>query len=351
MRILQVTTHFFPFVGGLEHFVLDLSREQAKSQDVTVLTLKYNKDLETETRNDNIRILRFPGYCLLPHRYIWPRFGFSRKISEINPDVVFTHTRFFATSFFAGQWAKHHHKKWIHVEHGEGNVHSKNIFLAIAAQIIDAFLGKWIFKNADVLVVFSEKAQKFVEQNGVDSDKIKIIPSGISIPSVFKPIPRKNNALFFGRMVAEKGVREILECAAQCPDWTFELVGSGSLFYSEILPNVLWTPEILHECVPEKIQNADVILAPSYAEGFSLSVLESLAEGRAVISTRVGIAQNLLSPEFFIPSRDAHALCEKLKFFSQKFFLLEQEGRKNYERAHLFSFERMMGKYNQLLSL
>ena len=348
MKILHITTHFFPFIGGLENIVLQLAQNQTKKNEVFVLTLQYDKNLsKTETKN-KIKIFRHPAFEILKNRYTWPRCKFSKNISCIDPEIVFTHTRFFVTSFLAGRWAIKNKKKWIHVEHGANRVQTKNFLLKIFAEFLDFLFGRWVLKNADQIVVLSEKGKNFVRKLGANPQKIKIIPNGVKINKTLKPLPKKNKALFFGRMIREKGILEILQAAQKCPDWDFELIGEGPLFQKKILPNVIWTPVMSHDQIKKKINESDLILNPSHSEGFSLTIIESAACGRPILATDCGVAKKIISPKFLI--KNSFELIKKIKWLKNNYDILEAEGKKNWNIVkEKFSLEKMEKEYEKLL--
>ncbi len=350
MNILHVTTHFHPFIGGLENLVLDVATHQSKTNNVSILTLQYSKNLPVKELVEKIKVMRHPSCTILKDQYSLPQWGFSRRILERNPDVLFTHTRFFLTSFLAGRYFKKNfpNRKWIHVEHGQNFVTSCNSFVKFSARIFDEILGRWIFRHADTVVIMSKTGEIFVRKLGAQN--IQIISTGVDIPENIQTPPGKNKALFFGRLVREKGILEIIEAAEKCSEWNFELVGSGPLFKVKNLANVMWTGEIAHEKMNKKIQSADVIILPSWSESVSMAVLESCANGRAVLASDVGENANILSLDFLIPPRDRDALVKKLKALAGKYEVLEMEGKKNREFAmRKFSREKMLEEYDKVL--
>lgn len=359
MKILHVTTHFYPFVGGLENLVLSIATEQAKTHEVTILTLKYDKSLPNEEVVDGVKIIRLPAIRLLKNQYSIPRLGFSRKVRELNSDVLFTHTRFFITSALAGfsnPGSKMKEKfepgfvsnnTWIHVEHGQNFVEAKNIFLKLGARLLDLTIGKFIFRKADKIVVLGERGREFVNNLAGRKDNVFVISNGVKIP-VTKNAPRKNKALFFGRIIPEKGVGEIIEAAKSIPNWTFDIYGKGGILGSK--DNVVFHGEITPDQVSTKIQESDLVILPSWSEGNSLAVLEAAANARPILATPVGQNEKVISPEFLIPVGNVEKMVEKLDKFEGSFDTLEREGLKNREIIKKdFSFKEMVRKYEDLV--
>lgn len=114
-------------------------------------------------------------------------------------------------------------------------------------------------------------------------------------------LPEGPLALFVGRLVAQKGIRQLLAAWQFMPtlqkEATLVIVGAG--------PDV---DRVLHEAgkpssrviflgtrdnIAELMQAADVLVLPSPYEAFGNVVLEALATGLPVIACRTGVAQQL----------------------------------------------------------
>jgi len=354
MKILHVTTHFLPFAGGLEQFVWDLACSQSKHHHVTVLTLAHLSNLPSQEKKNGVHIIRHSSFSVLRDQYRWPFPSFAQAIDRIRPDIVFTHTRFFVTSFLAGKKVlalrkKRFRVRWIHVEHGQNAVLTANEIVRFFALVWDKTIGKWIFRHADRVVAVSKKGQTFIQS--ISGRKASIISTGTKIPQSFRSIPRIHKVLFFGRMVREKGVLEILIAAEKSQSWHFEMVGTGPLFQSQKLSNLTWTKSISHEQINAKIQSADIVLLPSWSESVSLALLEAAANKRAILATNVGENATIVSPEFLLPRKDGSSIAQKLNTLYQRFDLLQQAGENNFRRMRdQFSREKMIHEYEKILS-
>jgi len=345
MKILHITTHFPPFVGGLENLVWQVAREQASRREVAVLTLKHDPKLPDFEVREGVRIFRVRGWEILENRWIFPRFGFEKKVREVAPEVIFTHTRFFATSFFGGRVARKIGARWVHVEHGSNFVRAKNRFVRGMAWIFDRIFGRWVLKNADRVMTLSEAGRDFVKN--LAGREAVIVPNGVQIPAVIPPPPRQNRAIFFGRLIAEKGIFEVLGAARMCPEWKFEICGGGGNFSPKNEPkNVKFAGEVAPEAIFERVAGADLAILPSWSEGSSLAVLESAAVGRPVLATDVGENRKICSADFLVEAGRAESLAEKLRAWRGKFEFLEREGARVRTRvAERFSFEEMVARW------
>lgn len=150
--------------------------------------------------------------------------------------------------------------------------------------------------------------------------------------------------LFVGRLLADKGIRELLAAAktvkAQHPDVEIDIVGPLDENPESIQQTELdqWIKEgIINyfgrlDDVRPRLAEASVFVLPSYREGTPLSTLEALAVGRAVITTDApGCRETVIDGEngFLIPVQDSHALSEAMLKFIQQPDLIQSMGQRS----------------------
>jgi glycosyltransferase involved in cell wall biosynthesis len=162
-----------------------------------------------------------------------------------------------------------------------------------------------------------------------------VIPgSGINV-EYFKPNPDPSAAdtslrfLFFGRLILHKGIREFIDAAkmlrAILPNARFQLLGnpdagnptsvSDTELQSWIVDGIV---EHLgeHRDVRPYIQQADVVVLPTYREGMSRALLEGAAMGKPLIGSDVAGSRELIDEGltgFLCRARDAHSLADAME--------------------------------------
>ena len=180
-----------------------------------------------------------------------------------------------------------------------------------------------MFRRADRVVVLGQSwADWVVETHGVSPERVHVLYNGVP-----RPIRRTRSdgpcrILLLGRIGPRKGVPELLD-ALDSPTlrdraWTAVLAGDGDLeIYRRrvaeagladrvTLPGWLDATE-----AAELLAQADILVLPSHAENFPISVIEALAARVAVITTPVGATPELLRDghtALFVPVGDASAL-------------------------------------------
>jgi len=191
---------------------------------------------------------------------------------------------------------------------------------SIAKKIIQIVL-----KNSELLIVQSENIKKFVKSisdtpcsviyNGVDSD-ITVKHSNINDEII--------NLIFIGSLTKNKGVFDIIDAASKLPNkkYMFTFIGVGPvqefLNYSENLGIKKITNfhgTVSHTEKIKLLRESHIMLLPSYAEGQPVSILEGMAAGLPVISTKVGSIHEIIIDDingFTIEPGNTHKLYEKI---------------------------------------
>lgn len=149
----------------------------------------------------------------------------------------------------------------------------------------------------------------------------------------FKPMQKKQSYekliyLFVGRLLYDKGVTELFEAAQafkkQCPEteiWVVGAIDDGN-------PSAVAKAEVeaqeangtirywgVSNDVRSIMQEADVVVLPSYREGLPRVMLESLAMGKPIITTdTAGCRETVQDAKngFIVPVKDANALADAM---------------------------------------
>ena len=178
-----------------------------------------------------------------------------------------------------------------------------------------------VLENSNEILIGSKSFASEVEENHrVDAANFTIVPGAVDTNRF---TPRENRSagefidpktpviLYHGRVDRRKGALDLLEAFAAL---TKEIETKPRLIYSGIGPdfdavqarvtelNLTESVEmrgyIEYENVPQIYREADVFASPTYAEGFSNTILEAMASGLPVVSTKaVGVVDCLRDGE------------------------------------------------------
>ena len=214
---------------------------------------------------------------------------------------------------------------------------------------------KVMVKCADEIIVLSENAKKYFKEtynretvlihNGIDKPTLKQAEKITDLYGV------KGNDYIctVSRLTAEKGIHYLLDAYAKIKtDKKLIIAGdtSDTDEYVNLLkekaagnPNIIFTGFISGEILQEIFSNAYVVAVPSDIEGMSISLLESLSYGNAVLASN--IPENTLVTEdkaMLFQKSDVEDLTRKLQL------LCDDETAVNSLKTGVDEF--VLGKYN-----
>lgn len=159
-------------------------------------------------------------------------------------------------------------------------------------------------KNYDAVIVFSERQRELLIDYGVSPHCVRVIPNGADIdtyapgPSDYKQAVGASLVIsYVGRIDPEKNVPDLLAAFQKLElpqDHKLVIVGNG-LDLSRLRRRAAGDHRVILRGyigdLKEKVRilrGTDIFVLPSSIEGLSLSLLEAMAVGNAVVATDVG---------------------------------------------------------------
>jgi len=160
-------------------------------------------------------------------------------------------------------------------------------------------LYKYIFSNADAVIVLSNYWKEVVDSKYNLGDKIRVIYNPCPRVDNTKSNTKKKQILYAGTLNQRKGYADLIKSfssiALKYPDWNIVLAGNGETDKAKRLSvqygiekqvRLLgWVDGDRKELA---YKESSVFCLPSYAEGFPMAVLDAWAYGLPVITTPVG---------------------------------------------------------------
>lgn len=193
-------------------------------------------------------------------------------------------------------------------------------------------LTRRVVRRAGRLLVVSEDLRRLaIADYGADPARTHAIPNGCNA-AIFHPADRRaarrrlgiaddaQLVLYVGRLVPEKGLRELLDAADALapthPALQLALIGDGPM-RGELQQRAGVAARPVHLPgaqdageVAAWMAAADLVTLPSYSEGHPNVLVEALACGRPVVASDVGGIPEVVDAGCGerVPARDAHAL-------------------------------------------
>ena len=175
--------------------------------------------------------------------------------------------------------------------------------------VFQKYLILCINKYINKVIFLSQKIENQFKEAGLEVSKTELLYNfyDLYFPLKERELIRRSklHLIFIGAIHKDKGVIELLTALNNLTDVDFHLDLCGQLTDESIRPEFTRLVEKLGSKVTiqgyvsgEKkymlLQRADILILPSYHEGMPLVILEALATGCAIISTKVGTTPEIL---------------------------------------------------------
>lgn len=150
-----------------------------------------------------------------------------------------------------------------------------------------------------------------VQRLHIDAEKSSVIVNGVrdelldTMPQIEASTSGRIELAFVGSWIPRKGVRVLIDAVTELTrrniSFALRLLGTGR-DASDILPlfpaaaraSIAVLPSYRPEQLPQLLRGAEVLLHPSWTEGFSLALVEGMACGLAPIATASGGAATVV---------------------------------------------------------
>ena len=270
-------------------------------------------------------------------------FALRRWLKEQRPDIVNTHSSTDAWLTALAGW-----RRTVRTRH-------------ISAPVSGHAPNRWLYGSATRRVVTTGESLRrhLIERLRLPESHVVSIPTGIDL-NVYKKTNKRilglpEDAFVFGIVAtlrSWKGHADLIDAFSRLNDARFHLVIAGDGPQRPALEKKL--VERVHlighrEDVPQVLEAFDIFVLPSYAnEGVPQAVMQAMAMGLPVITTRVGAIEEVVTEGetgVFVPPRDVRALAEAMRSLAadegsrRKF---GEAGRRVAEQR--FSIERMLDR-------
>lgn len=187
-----------------------------------------------------------------------------------------------------------------------------------------------ILDMADRMLVLSDDLKMFFG-NLTNDDKIEVFPNTILVAtddqaknSVIQRKYGTHNILFLGRICKDKGIDELIEAARILKNQYDDLkIYVGGIFEETVYQDKFNANKDIIEFVGwvsgEKKNNllmkSDILVLPSYYEGFPVSIIDGMSKGCVCVATSVGAVPEIIEDGidgFVVEPKDIDSLVDGL---------------------------------------
>jgi len=370
LNLVMLNFEFPPIGGGGGNAHLCLLKEYASNPDlkIDVLTSAPTPGFFTEQLSKNITIYKVGLHKKDLH--FWRKIEviewllkakpyYRRLLRENNYDLA--HALF---AFPSGWLCYKSADKLPYIISLLGSdVPGKHARLQVDYEILGPLLFKPIWQNASVLTACSQglknRALKFLPSASID-----VIPTGVDLDQFYPgKSGKKSDAiklLTVGRLSVTKQVPvlinavEILHKAGH--KISFTIAGGGPLeqqlkqIVSEkaLTDIICMTGRINPEQMPEIYRRHDLLISATMQEGLSNAMLEAMASGLPIVTTRCeGLDELIAGNAIIIEKPDPRLIASAITQLMQNSRTYESMSAASRKQAELFSWSSVAEKYLQ----
>lgn len=345
MRILFCSRRFFPAISGMSVYATNLLRQLvAAGHDVTMVS-QYRADPTGTRVYGGGPPPEIPGVTVIGRRSLGEEAFAEPGGADFERDV---------DDMVATILTEHRKRPFdvLHAQYGYPNGWA--VLLAAREASVPTVVsiqggdGHWVgsccethrlgmlnvLNHANALLIGCESfAQEVVDRLGVSRDRFIIVPGAVDVAR-FRPPPGRApgdaanpvRLLYHGRVDRRKGSLDFLEALAllrgRGVPFAASISGIGPDYDSSralaerLGLDVAFTGYVDYDAAPALYREADVFVSPTYAEGFSNTILEAMASGLPSVSCfAVGVVDCLRDGEngLLVRPGDVPALAEALR--------------------------------------
>ena len=183
------------------------------------------------------------------------------------------------------------------------------------------------FAAAAAVVVLGTRWRRLVvDEIGVAPRRVRVVFNGAADPGAPRATPPREapRILFLGEFAPWKGIAELIAALGRISDRPWRLVCAGRGDWAEqavsaanagLAGRVQFLGWVDRTQAAALLRDASIVAVPSFIEGFSVTLIEALASGIAVVATPVGAHPDVLrhgENAMLAPPGDVTALADAL---------------------------------------
>lgn len=350
MKILLVTSLYYPYIGGGAHISNKLLVEGIEKEgiDVEVFTLGEEEKVEVindikinrlylnkitknflkrvREKNNKLEVLEKVRLVYINnfHFYnIYIYIKFKNILANYSKETIL-HTSDMPMFYQILWWkaAKKNNLKVIHTLRTDFFIskffpnRKSNFFIKLMSNLKILIFKYYSERYIDCVHSPSRYLLELHEKRGYKFKKTKVIPNTININNI-NPIKKEIEVMYIGRLTQEKGIMTLVKALKEMNLISKSLfIGDGILKDELLNVGCNITGWLTQEKVFEYMKKAKVIILPSeWEEAFGRVLIEGVANGTLVIGSDMGAIPEVLNYDkrYIFKTKDTNELKEKVK--------------------------------------
>ena len=314
------SANYLPNIGGVEKYTYFLAKQlKAMGHEATIVTNNVFSLAPYEETPEGVKIHRLPCYPLIGGRFPVPKRGAGfnslfREIACSPTDYVVINTRFYPHTFLGVKHAEKAGVRPIVIDHGSAYLTFGNPAIDVAVKAYEHAITAKLKQHSVDFYGVSGASVKWLKTFSIEG--LGVINNSIDADEYLAQASKRdfkkevaNSGCFLvsftGRLIPEKGVRNLLEAAKLLnndPQIQFALAGDGPL-KNELEQNNPGNMHLLGRLdasdIAALLNQSNCFCLPTRSEGFSTSLLEAAACCTTPVITNVGgVPEMIPSPEY-----------------------------------------------------
>lgn len=368
MKILELTNFSSGICGVWQRVKQESEVLTKKGHEVRIFSSNFTKGSDNiAPTSDNIgpiKIKRFPAKKLGGESFMF--WNFEEDAIRFKPDLIIAHGYRHLHTTKALKIAEKIRCKIFLVTHApfiEDN--STRSFLSeIIVRFYDNFIGPKKLKKFNKIISITHWEEKYLLSLGVPENKIEYIPNGI--PSeFFKTKKRKflgKELCFLGRISPIKNLETLLkafnEIYTKKNSLKLKIIGPKEEEYFQTLKPLIKNNISFREPIYDlkdkikELNKCDIFILPSLREAMPQSLIEAMALGKVVISSKTQGAKEIISNKkngFLFNIGDSEELARIILSIYKNKKSIKKIQRQVIKKAEEFSWEKIGEKLNNLI--
>lgn len=320
MTICFFSAQYLPTPGGVERYTWNLARKAVQHGCRAIVVTSALPGLPArETDADGIEIFRLPVWPVMGGRFPILRPGrhfaaLAKELFSLPINLCVVQTRMYAESVWAAREAKKRRIRTVVIDHSTGYMPMGGGLPGLAGRLYEHAACALVRRTGAPFYGVSLASCRWLGTfgiqpagtlpNAIDPEALAAELAAPQPPALARAALCPNGeklVVFLGRMIPEKGIRELAEAVAGLPGVVLAAAGDGPLLEelrAAAPANLRYPGAVDHGQAVRLLAEADCYCLPTrYAEGLPTTLLEAAGCGCPILCTPTAGTEELLPGE------------------------------------------------------